>query len=171
MISVTANTEGAAWTLRKLFRVAPELRAETIKELRTAAAPIVASAKAGVPATSGLKGWTAHDGKWSFSPGSIRGSIRTEYRQNKRDRNNQWTMLRVRMTNGIGVVYDMGGRKGTGAPTASGRAMLTKLVAARGGASRVMWPAAEANKEAVNAGVLRAIENATRRLNEELKVV
>lgn len=171
MISVTAQVEGASWTLRKLFRIAPELRAQTVKEIKSAAAPIVATAKASVPATTGLKGWTDHDGRWSYGAAHVRKSIGVDYRQRKRDRNNQWTMVRVRLNDGIGQVYDMGGRRGSAGYSKSGSAMLAKLIKERGAASRIMWPAAEANAAAVQAAVKRAVENATERLNAELRVV
>ena len=152
-----------------LGKIDPALRRATQAKMKLAAKPMVAEARSLVPEDSGLN-W----GRWTTPKGSeigaydakkIRRGIKVTYKgPSKRDRGKEiFPLLTLQNTDAGGAIFDIAG-KANGAGKGSenrrrGRAMIAKLRADNGHASRVVWRAAERHLPTVQRGVADAIKD------------
>lgn len=162
MMDITAETQGFAQTIKVLGSCNKELKKAAIEEMRAAADPLIAVAKARIPNDQPLSNWSPN-GRWGFRPAAVRHSIRANFKKRRTDTEDTFTILRVVMTSFSGTVWDM-----AGGGSKIGRNLTSKWGAAP---SRSMWPAAIASKAQVEAAVKRAADKAAQTLSDQLKVV
>jgi len=160
-----------------LGKIDPALRRATQAKMKLAAKPMVAEARSLVPENSGLNwgNWTtdapelgkAGTGRviGTYDAKKIRRGIKVTYKgPSKRDRGKEiFPLLTLQNTDAGGAIFDIAG-KANGAGKGSenrrrGRAMIAKLRAENGRASRVVWRAAERHLPTVQRGVADAIKD------------
>lgn len=160
-----------------LGKIDPALRRATQAKMKLAAKPMVAEARSLVPEDSGLNwgNWTtdapelgkAGTGRviGTYDAKKIRRGIKVTYKgPSKRDRGKEiFPLLTLQNTDAGGAIFDIAG-KANGAGKGSenrrrGRAMIAKLRADNGHASRVVWRAAERHLPTVQRGVADAIKD------------
>lgn len=168
MVEITGKLDGFAQVLRELGKVSPELRRESVKEMKAIAAPIVATARGMIPSSPPLSHWSPN-GRYGFRPAAIRSTIKANFKARPSDTKETFTMLRIVMGSFSGAVYDMAGK--TNGNTPSGYEMIKALRAGYGQPSRAMWKAAEIHKASFQAAVKQAVANTEQRLNDALRAV
>ena len=168
-VSSSIEVNGVADAIKILQRVNPELKKQTVKSMKAAAAPVEEAARRLVPDVRPLSGWTSWKG--GFDPVKVRRAIKVAFRGTKvRDSRdpNKIPLLTLRQKNAAGAIYDMAGRRSSGS-TDAGRVFIRELTNRGGPASRTMWPGAEAGMPAVVKQVEEAIDDMMVALNKELK--
>lgn len=167
-VSTSIEVSGVADAIKLLGRINPELKRETVKSMKAAAAPVEESARRLVPDVRPLSGWTSWKG--GFDPVKVRRSIKVAFRGSKvRDARdpNKIPLLTLRQKNAAGAIYDMAGRRSSGSNDA-GRVFIRELTRRGGPASRTMWPGAEDAMPRVVKQVEAAIADMADTLNREL---
>lgn len=160
-----------------LGKIDPALRRATQAKMKLAAKPMVAEARSLVPEDSGLNwgNWTtdapelgkAGTGRviGAYDAKKIRRGIKVTYKgPSKRDRGKEiFPLLTLQNTDAGGAIFDIAGKaNGAGRNSenaARGRAMIAKLRAENGRASRMVWRAAERHLPTVQRGVADAIKD------------
>jgi hypothetical protein len=169
-VDVTLEVTGVAEALKALAKADPELRKAVIKDMKQAAGPLVAAARALVPSGKVLTNWygwrdgwdsaTAKKGiKVTFKGGKVRGKSADHF-----------PLLSLQQTDPGGAIYDIAGRTFPGKRSegaARGAAMVNKLNT-YGTASRTLWPAVERNFGDVEAALNEAIDTMTDVINREI---
>jgi hypothetical protein len=160
--------------LGELKRIKPELQRVAIKNMKNDLKPIVAAAKAKIPAIA-LSGWVApkqtgapnpRKGKSPLKPYDAqmmrrRTSLSVRNVKSK-DKTNQTTLVRLVSAAPTSTAFDMGGKVN--------RTAFTENLARRFGApSRFMYPAVEANRNLVNSSLKRSVVSVEQLINEALK--
>lgn len=172
---VAAEAVGLADAIKTLGKVDPELKKELVKEMKTAADPLVALARSLVPAETPLTNWYNWKGGYNYS--KVRRGIKVSQRNTAKrtssgQREETIRLLALVQTNAAGAIYDMAGRaggNGKGSEGADrGRAMIAKLDETAE-SSRTLWPAAERKLSDVQKAVIDAIGNMEDTLNKELE--
>lgn len=179
---VAAEAEGLAGAIRTLGKVDGELKKQLVKEMKQAGEPLVATARALVPAASPLTNWynwTTPKGReiGPFIPSKAKRGIKISQRntaQRGSDGRREQTirLLALVQTNAAGAIYDMAGRaNGSGRDSEGeqrGREMIKKLNSFAE-SSRTLWPAAEKELSNVQQAVKDAIQALEDELNAELE--
>ena len=160
-----------------LGKIDPALRRATQAKMKLAAKPMVAEARSLVPEDSGLNwgNWTTDAEKLgksgtgrvigAYDAKKIRRGIKVTYKgPSKRDRGKEiFPLLTLQNTDAGGAIFDIAGKaNGSGRNSenaARGRAMIAKLRAENGRASRMVWRAAERHLPTVQRGVADAIKD------------
>jgi hypothetical protein len=160
--SASVRVTGVPATLRALKRVDPAARKRVPDRLKAAAGPILADARATIPATPPTSGWST-GGRLGFDPSKVRRSIRLRVRatRGRRRTPGEYTVLAI--TSGpspAAAIWDMAGRRSAGA-TPSGRAFVRALKRRRR-ASRSLWPAVERNARRVEREIERVLDEIER---------
>ena len=166
-----------AANLKQLGKIDPALRRAATARMKSAAKPLLQEARGLVPQQSGLNwgNWTTESpglGKpgtgrviGPYNPTTVRRGIKVTYKgPSRRDRDKEiYTLLTLQNTSAAGAIFDMAGKaNGAGRNSegaARGRAMIAKLRAENGRASRVVWRAAERHLPTVQRGVADAIKD------------
>jgi len=170
-ISVAVEYNGLAATLKTLRHVDPELRKATMREMKTAAKPMQATARALFPSEAPLDKW----GSWAggYDIGRVRAGVKVTFKGTRVKDTDTIPLLTLRQVSRAGAIVDMAGRaNGKGRRSegkARGMAMIDKLNRSLGKSSRAMWPAAERHLPRVQADVVKAIEAMTDTINRELR--
>lgn len=164
-VSAKVEVNGLADTLRTLRRVDPELRKTTIKRMKLAAKPMQAEAKKLFPDASPLSGW----GNWrgGYDGRTVKRNVKVAFKGSKARNSDVIPLLTLRQTSAAGAIFDIAGRKSRG-NSPSGQAMIARLDRFAP-ASRLMWPTAERHMPEVAQGVRSAIDDMSRKINEELR--
>lgn len=168
-VSSSLEVNGVADAIKVLNTANPELKKQTVKNLKAAARPVEESARRLVPEVRPLSGWVGWKG--GFDPKAVRRGIKVAFRGSKvRGARNPdlIPLLTLRQKNPAGAIYDMAGRRSSGSD-AAGRQFIAMLNQRGGPASRTMWPGAEAAMPVVIRQVEEAISDMTAVLNKELK--
>lgn len=170
-ISVALEYNGLAATLKTLRHVDPELRKQTMREMKTAAKPMQATARALFPAAEPLNNWGNWRGGYDIS--RVRSGVKVSFKGTRARNRDVIPLLTLRQVNAAGVIFDMAGRKkgkGRGSENKKrGREMIDKLNRSGADASRAMWPAAEKHLPGVRRDLERAVESMTATINRELR--
>lgn len=169
-ISVAVEYNGLAATFKALRHVDPELRKQTMREMKKAAVPMVATARSLFPTASPLRNW----GNWrgGYDVSRVRSGVKVSFKGTRARDRDVIPLLTMRQVNPAGVIYDMAGRAGGKGRRSEGaergRQMIGKLNRSAF-PSRAMWPAAEKHLPRVQADVVKAIEAMTDQINKELR--
>jgi hypothetical protein len=161
---------GVAEALKALQKADPELRKAVIKDMKAAAAPLEAAARANVPARP-LTNW--YGWKGGFDQGKAQKGIKAAFRGGKvkGKGGDHFPLLSLRQTNAGGAIFEMAGRAGGSGKgsegAARGQAMIAKLNES-GTASRTLWPAVERGMPAVEAALLEAIGRMSDTIEKEI---
>ena len=154
-----ANIQGLGETLDTLKKMAPEYAKQARKEIREAVKPMQADAKSRIPAGPPLSRWSTTQRQgippWNSSSAKRKIGIRIK-RQRVRNAAGRIVLVRLIQNDGGGVVFDSAGRQNPGSRFAQ------NLSSKYSGASRSMWPAAEANMD----GVVKSLEDARGRMED-----
>lgn len=164
---LTVTIENVPATLRTLRKIDPELRKRVPEEIKSYAKPLVDTAKAALPTSAPLSGWTA--GRFRWRAGTVRNGVKLQFK-GSRPKNapaGSWPVLRLRQTNAAGAVFDIAGRRSSGR-TRSGQIMIRELEARHGRASRSIWPSVEKHADEIEKGIARIFEGYTQIINREL---
>lgn len=170
-LDVALEYNGLAATLKSLRRVDPELRRQTVREMKAAAKPMQSTARALFPQTAPLSGW----GNWrgGYDVGRVRTGVKVTFKGTQVKSKDVIPLLTLRQVTAAGVIYDMSGRakgKGRGSENKKrGRIMIEKLNDDFGKASRAMWPAAEKHLPGVRRAVQQATDKMSDTINRELR--
>lgn len=164
-IDVGLEVTGVAETLKALAKTDPELRKAVIKDMKTAARPLEAAARALVPVRP-LTNWYGWRG--GYQQPTVQRGIKVAFRAGKvRGKpNDHFPLLSLRQTNAGGAIFDMAGRTSRG-KTPAGEAMIRKLDEF-GTASRTLWPAVERNFGVVEDGLKTAIDSMSDEINKQI---
>lgn len=176
MISATIEVYGIKEALRELNSVDKKARRKVTTDFKRITKPVVNAAKANVPLTPPISGWGR---KWEDKgrqllpwDGSIGAKYVTSKVSGRKVREfagvtyNLATFV-IQFAGAINAIYDMAGRRNQPA-TPQGRTMIAGLEARYGKGSRVLWPAYEANKDAVEKEVRLLIEDVMQQVNRNL---
>lgn len=162
-----AQVYGVRDTMRDLRRLEPEIYKQTMREIKQAAKPLQVAAQANIPTDPPLSGM-GHQGRTGWSKKNARVSINTGGRSRKKAGGYEWTLIKVRLNGASGGIFDMAGRASAGS-TPQGQNLVAVLTSRFGGASRAMWPAAQAKLDTVQGEVIDAVRKASLYLNRELQ--
>ena len=172
---VAAEAQGLADAIKTLGKVDPELKKQLVKEMKTAADPLVALARSLVPDATPLSGWGNWKGGWNTA--KVRRGIKVSQRNTAQrgtggKREETIRLLALISSSAPGAIYDMAGRAGGGGRGSEnadrGRAMIEKLDEIDR-SSRTLWPAAERKLGDVQKAVRDAIEEMEQTLQKELE--
>lgn len=145
---------GVASSITELGRIDPELAKAARVRMKEAANPMVAAARGFIPTGSPLSGMSRGK-RLGWSTARVRAGITAKV-STKPARNGYIPLLSVIQKNPAGAMWDMAGRRSNG-NTAAGRNMVKVMQERNGGASRSMWPAAEATTLTVEENLRIAI--------------
>jgi hypothetical protein len=179
-VALEVEVQGVAEAFKVLSKVDPELRKAVIKDMKVAAKPLEAAARALIPDRSPLRNW----GQWERNhrggkgPGpwdtaKAKSGVKVAFRSGvpRGSSSDTIPVLTLRQTNGPGAIYDMAGRaKGLGRNSekaARGAQMIAKLSSDEM-ASRSLWPAVENNFRYVEAGLIKSVDSMSVELNKML---
>lgn len=166
------EVQGVAETMRTLAKFDPELRKAVVKDMKAAARPLEAAARANIPAAP-LSNWgNWPTGRGTYDPSQVKKGIKVAFRSGgvKGFDKTTFPLLTLRQTNAQGAIYEMAGRKFPGRKSegkARGRAMVQKLDSF-GSASRTLWPAVERGLPAVEKNLRDVIDSISKEINAEI---
>lgn len=177
-VALEVEVQNVAEAFKVLAKIDPELRKATIKDLKGAARPLEAAARALVPDRSPLTNW----GQWEknrkggsgpgpWDTGKAKSGVKVAFRSGipRGSRSDTIPVLTLRQTNGPGAIYDMAGRaKGLGrrSEKAGRGAQMIQKLNTEATPSRSLWPAVENNFQHVEAGLTRAVETMSDEINK-----
>lgn len=169
-MSASANVRvtGVRETLKELKKIDPELRKQAVKEMRTAAQPLVTEVKSGMPDRP-LENWQ-EEGELGWKTSKVRQSVKLKFggKRVRSQAGNQYPLLRLVIGSPAGAAFDKAGRRN--APTSpQGRAFIENLTRKYGSASRRAWPATEKHMDNIERGVKQAVDKASAQINQELR--
>jgi hypothetical protein len=162
---------GVKEALRELGKLDKDLARQLRKEARKIMQPIVKDAQREIPSRA-LSGW---DGKWTskktgvqllpWDAGTARSFVKAKTTTKKpkefqgvvRD----LAVFYVSWAGGVNMLFDMAGRK-------NNSVMAANLTGKFGPPSRIMWPAAEANAETVQAEMSTVVDQVMKEYNRKL---
>ena len=175
--TTTVTIAGLKEALRELNDIDKKARRDLTRDYQRVCKPVIDAAKAAIPRTAPISGW---ERKWTTKSGRQMlpwsGSVAAKFVKAKvsgkkpREYNGQMTNLAVfsiAFAGSINTVYDLAGRTNGGA-TKAGQNMIRGLEARKGRASRVLWPAYEANKDEVEQEVARIIDDLMREVSRAI---
>ena len=164
-VTLTPQVLGVRETLAALKDLEPELRRETVRDIRSAAEPMRLAAQQLVPVEAPLSGMAR--GRLAWGPGARR-KIRTTVGGRARRERDVWPLVNLIQGDAAGALFDIAGR-GSAGSTPQGQALIRGLTQRHGAASRSMWRAAEGNIEPVQREVIAAIDRAAAKVNRKLE--
>ncbi len=169
-IETEMEVVGVAEALKALAKSDPELRKAVIKDMKSAAAPLEAAARANIPARP-LTNW--YGWKGGYSQTKAQKGVKVAFRGGKvkGKGGDHFPLLSLRQTDVGGAIFEMAGRAGGSGRgsegAARGQAMIAKLNES-GTASRTLWPAVERNFGAIEAGLKAAIDTMSDTIQKEI---
>lgn len=170
MINTTVQVEGVKATLKALKEIDPALRRAAIKEMKSAAQPMVNEVRSRMPLKP-LDNW-GEGGRLGWDVNKARRSVKLRFggKKIRGGSGNQYPLLRLVIQSPAATMYDMAGKRGQG-KTPQGQVFVRVLTADWGRPSRLAWPAAEKHMDSVQRGVIEAIDKAAAEINREIKRV
>jgi hypothetical protein len=164
-VNPKVSVVGARETLAALKKLDPELRKQTVREIKSAGRPVLATARSLVPSQA-MSGWGA--GNWG-----ARGwddparTLKVRFGGRAAKKRQQWRLLSLKQEGAAGAIFDLAGKQG-GNGTPQSRQFLAN-VDRFGGPSRTVWPAVEKNKDAAEATIVAALRKAESTINKTTK--
>lgn len=180
---ISVEVHGMRSTLQYLRRFEPEVYKQVTADMRKTAAPLRATvaksfpAHSGVERSSGVRQWAIYghaskqkkrsdkgESGYSFPRYDItqvRRGVKTQIGGRKNRLTNEYPILRIKQTDGAGVIYDMAQQ----GHSAAGRAFVKQL---DGKASRVMWPTMRRAMPGLRREIERTIAAVERRFSAQI---
>jgi hypothetical protein len=167
------NTQvvGVKEALRDLGKLDKDLARDLKKEARNIMAPIVRDAKAAIPNTalSGMsRPWTSKTSGVQLLPWSgatarryVKAKTSTKKPREFNGVTRDLAAFYVSWAGGVNAIFDMAGRK-------NNSVLAANLTGKFGPPSRIMYPAAEKNADAVEAGINGVVDQIVKATNEKL---
>jgi hypothetical protein len=177
MTQVTMNVYGIKEALREINSIDKKARRKVTNDYKKIVKPVVTAAKGALPTEPPVSGWgrswTTENGRkllpWDGALGAKYVNAKVSGRK-PRVYNGQVRDLAtfvVQWAGAINAIYDMAGRRNL-PDTAQGAVMIRALETRYGKASRVLWPAYEANADEVVKQVRLLIEDVMAQVNRNL---
>lgn len=151
-------------TLAALKKLEPKLQRSARKQMRDAVGPLQSLARSKL-ADQPLSGWKY--GRYAYDHSSASAGVKVRVGGAASARRSVWPLVTMTQTNAGGAVFDIAGRRSQG-NSPQGRAFIAGLNR-YGQASRSMWAAAEEGIEDVRENVLKAIDEASRQVNADMR--
>ncbi len=171
-MEVTMEVTGVAEALKVLAKADPELRKAVIKDMKAAAQPLEAAARALIPARPlrNWYNWPRGEGDWNQTRAQkgIKVAVRTGKVKGKSG--DHFPLLSLRQTDAQGAIYEIAGRtypSKRAEGEARGDNMVNKLNTF-GQASRTLWPTVERGMPGVEAALLAAIDRMGDTIQKEI---
>lgn len=179
MIYASFEVVGVKEAIRELQRVDKSARRQLTKDYRRVTQPVISDAKSMLPLGTPISGWgrswTTKSGRqmlpWdsAIADDYIKAKISGKKPREWGGYMSNLATFIVSWSGAINTVYDIAGRKSRG-ETVSGRNMIAGLEAKKGKASRVLWPAYEANRDQVEKQIRLLLEDVMQQVNRNLVV-
>lgn len=169
-VNANVQVQGVRETLKALKQIDPELRKQAVKEMRTAAQPLVTEVKSQMP-DQPLSGWK-EEGELGWRSSKVKQSVKLKF-GGKRVRSqggSQYPLLRLVIGSPAGAAFDKAG-KANAPRSPQGRAFIDALESKYGPASRRAWPITLKNMDRINRGVMEAVDKAAAEVNKEIRRV
>lgn len=171
---MTVEVKGLQETLRTLNKLAPTLRRQFTRDVKTAAAPLVDHIKQRLPESAPLSGFD-HNGRTGWRPNrnhSVDVKINTSRSRRRTGfvTTEEISVINIRGKGAALQIVDMAGRGGNVARNPQ-RARPNMVDSLGGSPSRFMWPSAEAGIPKFQNDLIPIIKKVERDLNEELMVM
>lgn len=177
MIYASLEVVGVKEAIRELQRVDKSARRQLTKDYRRITEPVISDAKSMLPLGTPISGWgrswTTKSGRqmlpWdsAIADDYIKAKVSGKKPREWAGYMSNLATFIVSWSGAINTVYDIAGRKSRGA-TPSGRNMIAGLESKKGKASRVLWPAYEANRDQVEKQMRLLLEDVMRQVNRNL---
>jgi len=166
-MEATVRVQGVKETLKILKQVDPELRKALMKEMRTAAKPLVQEVQRALPVQAPLSGMD-NEGRLGWNSTRVTRNVKLKVggKKVRSQRGQEFPLLRVTINDAAAAMFDMAGRGGSG-NTPQGQALIRGL-SRYGAPSRTAYPSAEKRLPEVTRGVLEAIDKAAAQINREI---
>lgn len=188
-MALISQVKGLQATIKELQQVDKEFYNQSKKEMTNLAKPMALKIRQGLPQNvDGKKLGFSHNGRTAWDKGSVKTSTKFSTAKPRPNKPNHLIKIVFDTPGSAGLnLIDMAGRRGkvrtsgrtrpykrngkttTHALSGQGASMighLTKL--ARRKASRYIWPGAEKEKPSIERGILKAVEDASIKVNRNL---
>jgi len=164
MPSARVQVLGGREAIKALSGLPKELRNETRKNIRTAAAPIKTAAQGNIPgvALSGWRNWQG--GRLAYRRTQAQAGIGMRI-GGGRDSDETWRVITLTQKNAAGAVFEMAGRRSSG-NSPQGRSFIRNLNAKHGRGGRALWRAVDDNTPLIETSVKTAVVAAMRTVNQ-----
>ena len=174
--------------LKRLNKLAPDLRRDITKSYRAFMAPVIADARSNMPAGIGQTQMRGFSRKWrnimpwdkAVANRGITVKIDTRKARKKNLQNGvQYETVGafiIQQKNPAGIVFDIAGRGGKSSSTQKRKGvnydwnntLIENMDKTFGNASRSMWPAVEKNTDNIESAIKNITEEVERKLTEAL---
>lgn len=176
---------GMRETLRALRQLDPELRKQTVKEIRTVARGIATEAKGLLPKQPPMSGWqTQPSTRGAYKNGQLQPMVRGGRgwmpwanpqrlvkvdigRQRGQARRNEWTVARIVSLSPAAQVFEFAGR-GTPRNYSPTRDQFIRNLDRYGQPGRSLWTAVDRNAPAAQRAIIAALRNAEATINRQI---
>jgi hypothetical protein len=157
---------GVKEDLKKLNKLAPDLRKQILQDAKAIVEPVIRTASGAYPDKylSGMsRAWTqGSNKKFPYDRAkAIKGiSVKVDTRKKSE------STITIIQKNPAATIIDMAGKKGGKTP--AGKNMIAGLAMHFGAPSRVMWPSYDLNADRVNQAMKELVETITDQINVAL---
>ena len=171
---MTVEVKGLQETLRTLNKLAPTLRRQFTKDVKQAAAPMVAQVKAKLPQEPPLSGFN-NKGRTGWNRAANH-AVDVKINTSRRRKRNGFVaaeeigVINIRGKGAALQIVDMAGR-GENNARVPGRARPNLVSSLGGSPSRFMWPAVEGFIPQFQNDLMPIIRQAEKDLNREMAVI
>lgn len=165
----TVQVIGVKETIKELRQLDPQLRKQFNKDARKVAAPIIDQAKSDYPARylSGMaRAWSQRGRQlFPYNQRDAQRGVVLKIDTGKR----ATSTLTIIQKNPAAAIIDMAGKK-PGEPGKS-RNFISAMLLLHGNPSRVMWPAAESQRDQVENEMIKVVAEAANQVQIQIVVV
>jgi hypothetical protein len=175
--TVKLEIVGLKEALRELNNLDKTARREITRDFKRICKPVVDAAKRAVPKEAPISGWNrawkpstnyqALPWKATLATSRIQAKVSGKKPREYNGRMTNLAVFSIAWAGAINTIFDLAGRGGRG-DTAAGANMIRGLEARRGKASRVLWPAYEANKNEVERELAAIIDDVMRQVSKAI---
>lgn len=188
-MALVSKVKGLQSTIKELQKVDKEFYNQSKKEMTSLAKPLALKIRQGLPEhVDGRKLGFSHSGRTAWDKGAVKTSTKFSTAKPRPNKPNHLIRMVFNTPGSAGLnLVDMAGRRNkvrttgrtrpykrngktmTHALSGQGASMIGKLTKLAGRkASRYIWPGAEREKPTIERGILRAVEDASKRVNRNL---
>jgi hypothetical protein len=160
-------------TVLILKEIDPALGRAANKTIKKAAEPMIQDARSRIPevptgtSPTGRPNWGEWSGGRSWSSSTARRGIVSKVNVRKGRGANDRVLFSIIQRDAAGAIFDVAGSSGAATRGVRGAAFNNAL-SRHGGASRSMWPAAEAKMSMVMSGIDEAVSDMEKEINARL---
>lgn len=177
MIYGTIQVYGVKDALRELNSFDKRARRKVTADYKKIVRPVIDEAKSrlplGVPIRGWNRSWTTKSGQkllpWdsTIADDYIKARVSGKKPREWSGYMSNLATFIIQWSGAINTIYDIAGRESRGA-TPQGRNMIAGLEMRKGKASRVLWPAYEANRDAVESAMRDLLNDVMAQVNRNL---